>query len=133
MNYLLDTNTCIRYLNGRAIKVVERLKSTNLEQIFVCSVVKFEMFYGAMRSLSPERTLAQQQLFFGSLVSLPFDDNAAQFCGKIRAELFAAGTPIGPYDLQIAAIALAHDLTVVTHNTVEFGRVSGLKVEDWEI
>jgi tRNA(fMet)-specific endonuclease VapC len=66
-------------------------------------------------------------------VSLPFGDEAAIVCGQIRARLASAGTPIGAYDLQIAAIALANNLTLVTHNTREFGRIEGLQVEDWEI
>ncbi len=65
--------------------------------------------------------------------SLPFDDGAAAIAGRVRAQLAVTGTPIGPYDLQIAAIALAHGLTVVTHNTKEFKRVAGLQVEDWEM
>jgi tRNA(fMet)-specific endonuclease VapC len=63
---------------------------------------------------------------------LPFDDAAAEAYGRLRAELARRGTPIGPNDLMIAAIALAHDLTLVTHNTAEFSRVSGLRLEDWE-
>ena len=132
MNYLLDSNTCIRYLNGRAPSISTKLQSCRPEQIFVCSVVKFEMLYGAMRSTAPHRMFAQQLKFFGAFASLAFDDNAANHCGKIRAELAEKGTPIGPYDLQIAAIALVHDLTLVTHNTSEFSRVLGLKIEDWE-
>ena len=63
---------------------------------------------------------------------LPFDEGAAQKYGEIRARLTRQGSLIGPFDLQIAAIALAHDAVLVTHNTEEFGRVAGLKVEDWE-
>jgi tRNA(fMet)-specific endonuclease VapC len=65
-------------------------------------------------------------------VSLPFDDRAAEEYGTVRAHLAALGTPIGPNDLMIASIALANKLTLVTHNTVEFSRVPGLKVEDWQ-
>jgi len=63
---------------------------------------------------------------------LSFDPQAARLAGTIRSQLAVIGTPIGPYDLQIAAIALANDLTLVTHNTAEFGRVAGLKIQDWE-
>ena len=71
--------------------------------------------------------------FFGQLISLPFDDAAAETFGKVRAHLFAAGTPIGPNDMQVAAIALANNLILVTHNTGEFSRVPGLQIEDWEV
>lgn len=64
---------------------------------------------------------------------MPFDDAAALAFGKIRADLAAMGTPIGPYDLQIAAIALANNLILVTHNTREFSRIADLKIENWEM
>lgn len=132
MRYLLDTNVCVMYLNGRSSSVRDRLLTTPIEDIAVCSVVKAELFYGAFRSNNPKRTLEQQQAFLAQFVSLPFGDEAAFFAGQIRAKLASAGTPIGSYDLQIAAIALANDLTIVTHNTREFKRIDGLQIEDWE-
>ncbi|MDV2998208.1 MAG: tRNA(fMet)-specific endonuclease VapC [Chroococcidiopsis sp. SAG 2025] len=133
MIYLLDTNVCVQYLNGRSEAIRERIQQTDADDIAICSIVKAELFYGAQRSQHPERTLARQQQFLRLFVSLPFDDEAATVYGRIRAELAAQGTPIGSNDVQIAAIALAHDLTLVTHNTGEFSRVSGLRLEDWEI
>ena len=91
------------------------------------------MFYGSMKSQNPNKSLAVQQKFFNQFQSLPFDDEAALICGKIRADLAKKGTPIGGYDLQIAAIALANNLILVTHNTAEFSRVGNLEIEDWEI
>ncbi|WP_041462542.1 type II toxin-antitoxin system tRNA(fMet)-specific endonuclease VapC [Chroococcidiopsis thermalis] len=132
MMYLLDTNTCIGYLKGRAVGVRQRLEAIPSTDVFVCSVVKAELFYGAMKSSNPERTLARQQEFLNQYVSLPFDDRAALIYGQIRAFLAINGTPIGPYDLQIAAIALANNLTLVSHNIREFSRVSQLNLEDWE-
>lgn len=70
--------------------------------------------------------------FFNEFVSLPFDGRAAEIGGQIRAQLADVGTPIGSNDLLIAAIALAHNLILVTHNTREFSRVAGLRIEDWE-
>lgn len=132
MRYLLDTNVCARYLNGRSPTVRTRIRSTRREEIAVCSVVKAELFFGAMRSTNVERTLARQQQFLNLFVSLPFDDAAAIIYGRIRAELTELGTPIGPNDFQIAAIAMANNLILVTHNTGEFSRVPGLLLEDWE-
>lgn len=132
MIYILDTNACIVYMNRPMSGVRRRLETMRPEDVVVCSVVKAELFYGAMRSNNPGRTLANQQEFLNRFVSLPFDDRAALIFGRIRAELAALGTPIGPYDFQIAAIALANNLILVTHNTREFSRVEGLRIEDWE-
>mgnify|MGYP001362423585 CR=1 FL=1 len=132
MKYLLDTNTCIRHLNRRSESIILKLGSLAPNQIAVCSVVKAELLYGGHRSNQPERTLARQRLFFDRFVSLPFDDQAAEVYGVIRAQLAASGTPIGPNDLMIAAIALANDLTLVTNNRREFSRVEGLQIDDWE-
>jgi tRNA(fMet)-specific endonuclease VapC len=112
--------------------VRQRLQLVSPQDVAVCSVVKAELFYGAMRSNNPVRTLTKQEAFLKNFVSLPFDDLAATIFSRIRAELSSLGTPIGPYDLQIAAIALVHQLTLVTHNTREFARVKGLQIEDWE-
>jgi tRNA(fMet)-specific endonuclease VapC len=86
-----------------------------------------------MRSNNPARSLAQHQDFLNRFISLPFDDQSALIYGQIRAQLAASGTPIGPNDLLIASIALANNLILVTHNTREFSRVEGLRLEDWEI
>ncbi|TAE57695.1 MAG: type II toxin-antitoxin system VapC family toxin [Nostocales cyanobacterium] len=132
MIYLLDTNVCVMYLNGRSESVQNRILSVPTKDIAVCSVVKAELFYGAMRSNNPTRTLQKQQAFLEHYISLPFNDEAAAIFGNIRAQLTAQGTPIGGYDLQIAAIALTNNLTLVTHNTREFSRIPELKLEDWE-
>jgi tRNA(fMet)-specific endonuclease VapC len=133
MIYLLDTNTCIVFLKGKNLYLKEKLDNIPLSEIAVCSVVKGELFYGAMRSAYPERNLKLQQDFLNQFVSLPFNDQAATIFGNIRAQLTAQGTPIGGYDLQIAAIALTNNLILVTHNTREFSRITELKLEDWEI
>lgn len=132
MRYLLDTNVCVRYLNAESVAIRRRLQAVDLEEIAVCSVVKAELFYGAMRSNNPDRSWAIQRRFLEVFVSLPFDDIAALIAGRIRAQLATLGTPIGINDLLIASIALANDLTLVTHNTGEFSRVEGLRIENWE-
>ncbi|MGH9751525.1 MAG: type II toxin-antitoxin system tRNA(fMet)-specific endonuclease VapC [Blastocatellia bacterium] len=132
MNYLLDTNTCIQYLNGRSPNLKQRLEKTPAKEIVVCSIVKAELFFGSMKSVNPRRSLATQKKFLDQFDSLPFDDQSAEIYGQIRAQLESQGTPIGPTDLLIAAIALANQVTLVTHNTREFSRVTGLQIEDWE-
>jgi tRNA(fMet)-specific endonuclease VapC len=132
MRYLLDTNACIGYLNGRAPGVRQRLESMSPGDAGICAVVKAELYYGAMKSPDPVRTLARQSVFLEQLNSLPFDDNAAEVYGRIRAYLEKRGELIGPYDLLVAAIALTNDVTLVTHNTDEFARVPDLNLEDWQ-
>jgi tRNA(fMet)-specific endonuclease VapC len=132
MKYLLDTNACIRFLNGRSEPLRKRVLQTNPEDIFLCSVVKAELFYGAMKSRSPVRALEKQYQFVSQFISLPFDDSAAEIYSQIRANLEKGGTPIGPYDLQIAAIAISNELTLVSHNLREFSRVQNLSLDDWE-
>lgn len=132
MTYLLDTNACIRYLNGQSENLRQQIATKKPQEIVLCSVVKAELFYGARKSNNPQRSLAKQQQFVNHFVSLPFDDKSAEEYSQIRADLEKIGTPIGPNDLLIAAIAVANDITLVTHNTREFSRVKGLEIEDWE-
>ncbi len=133
MTYLLDTNACIKYLNGRTEKIREQLELKTPQEIVLCSVVKAELFYGVKKSARPEKNLEKLSKFLNRFVSLPFDDKASEIYGKIRVQLEKIGTPIGPNDLLIASIAISNNLILVTHNTREFGRVEGLKLEDWEI
>ncbi|MFQ5602231.1 MAG: type II toxin-antitoxin system VapC family toxin [bacterium] len=132
MSYLLDTNTCIRYLNGTSKSVRLNLESRQPEDIILCSVVKAELFYGAMKSAKPRKNLQRIEKFFEPFISLPFDDRASKVYGKIRCDLEKSGTPIGPNDLLIAAIAVANEVILVTHNVKEFRRIRGMSLEDWE-
>ena len=81
MNFLFDTNACISYLNNYLSPIRRKLEQLSPNQIFVCSVVKAELFYGAMKSQNPEKTLAKQEIFLNQFVSLPFDDKAAKIFG----------------------------------------------------
>ena len=132
MTYLLDSNVCIRLINNSSPAVTNRLASQQPEDILISTITQLELYYGAYRSAQQERNLQILQRFFSQFTIIPLDPEAARIAGRIRAELAASGTPIGPYDLQIAAIAMANNLILVTHNTREFGRVNGLQIEDWE-
>ena len=132
MRYLLDTNTCIRFLNGTSERVRQRMAGIEARDIALCSIVKAELLYGALKSARPDRNVGRLRPFFDRFISLPFDDASAEEYGEIRVALEAGGAPIGPNDLCIAAIAKTNDLAVVTHNTDEFSRVDELRLEDWE-
>ncbi len=133
MIYLLDSNACIRYLNKSNSGVVNKIASLPTAGIRLCSVVKFELLYGAQKSQQRTSNLALLKNFFAHFVSLPFDDKAAHIAAIERARLEAIKQPIGALDLLIAAIAIANNLTLVTHNTREFSRVANLQFEDWEL
>jgi len=101
-------------------------------EIGISVIVQAEMFAGSAKSQTPIRSRQIQQEFFKRFTIIPFDEKLALVYGDIRATLEKKGTPIGGNDLLIASTALANDLILVTHNTREFGRVDGLKLEDWE-
>jgi tRNA(fMet)-specific endonuclease VapC len=130
--YLLDTNACIRILNNSSSTLVNRLYEHRPDEIALCSVVKAELIYGAQRSSRIAENLRLLDRFFAPFHSLPFNDSCIQTYGYIRSDLERAGTPIGPNDLMIAAIAVSNDRILVTANIREFSRVVGLKFENWE-
>ncbi len=131
--YLLDTNVCIRLLNETHEGLIQHFRQHQPGDISLCSIVKAELFYGARHSQQVEANLHLLQQFFRPLASLPFDDRCAEEAGQIRADLTAQGKPIGPNDLLIAATTRAHDAILVTHNTQEFSRITGLRLVDWEV
>lgn len=133
MKYSLDSNICIRYINGRAPKLREKIPSIPATEIVVCSIVRAELFYGSAKSQTPQKSLEKQLRFLRAFATLPFNDEAAREFAAIRADLESRGLPIGAYDMIIAAIAIANNLIVVTHNTREFSRITGLQIEDWEV
>ena len=132
MIFLPDTNVWIRFLNPGENQVKDHFLSTDPSTVWLCSVVKAELFFGAMKSARMTENLSLLDELFADFTSVPFDDNAARRYGEIRFDLARKGTPIGPNDLMIAAIASVRDLTLITHNTREFNRVTGLNLEDWE-
>lgn len=133
MIYLLDTNVCIHLLNEKKSRITQNFRQHSPVDIVLCSVVKAELLYGARRSQRMESNLQLLKAFFAPLQSLPFDDDCAEHFGQIHADLLNQGKPIGPNDTLIAAIARAHNATLITHNTGEFSRVAGLRLEDWEL
>ncbi|MEB3289070.1 MAG: type II toxin-antitoxin system VapC family toxin [Leptolyngbya sp.] len=132
--YLMDTNVCIRLLNRNGSPAfIQKFSSRSPTDFRLCSVVKYELYYGAYKSSRKSQNLEKIEQFFDQFQSLALDDESAKLAGKIRSQLTTQGIPIGPNDVLIAAIALANNLTLITHNTREFGRVGGLQLEDWEI
>ena len=131
--FLVDTNVCVEYLRNRNRRLVHRFQSVDPTDIVLCSVVLGELYYSAFHSVDPPRNLALLHRLVILVQKATYDDDAALIYGQIRAQLASQGTLIGPHDLQIAAIALTRNLTVVTHNVGEFSRVPDLSVEDWQV
>jgi tRNA(fMet)-specific endonuclease VapC len=132
MRYLLDTNTCVVYLRWPNSPVARKLATLSPESVALCAIVKAELHFGVEQSARPADNRVALAAFFAGFASLPFDDRAAEVYGRLRAQLAKRGTPIGPNDLMIAAIALTNGATLVTHNVGEFSRVPDLQIEDWE-
>jgi tRNA(fMet)-specific endonuclease VapC len=131
MIYLLDTNVCIAAMRGNP-NVVQALASRSPEDCAVSMVTVFELFAGVFRCNHPEKEEQKVSTFLAPFHLLPFDWDSALKTAGVRFQLEKNGTKIGPYVLQLCGQALALDLTLVTHNTREFKRVTGLRLEDWE-
>lgn len=131
MPWLLDTNHWIMLLKGRCVPLQEKLRTIDPAEVWLCSVVKEELFYGAEGYDDKSARLTKLDFVFQRHPSVPFDDEAAGIARRLRKDLESRREVIGPHDLQIAAIELLHGWTLVTNNTREFTRVPGLNVEDW--
>ena len=131
MVYLLDTNVLVDYLSGRFPRVTRRVQENNPEDLCTSSVVVAELRYGADKSARRAENHARLALLLEEILCLDFDTRAALAYGSLRADLERRGQIIGPYDMMIAAQALALDLTLVSDNIEEFRRVPGLKLENW--
>jgi tRNA(fMet)-specific endonuclease VapC len=134
VNYMLDTSAVVALLRNKPTGVRERYRAAEAsgDYLAVSSVVLFELWYGVEKSTRVRENTERLRIFLsGGLDYLDFDDEDAQTAGRVRAALEKSGTPIGAYDLLIAGQALRRGLTVVTANTSEFSRVSGLDWVDW--
>ncbi|MCY3574090.1 MAG: type II toxin-antitoxin system VapC family toxin [Chloroflexi bacterium] len=134
MRYLLDTNICIYCINERYPQLFDRVLLRHQSHgIGISSISKAEMLAGSYRGRSPARYRQEQDEFFSHFPSLPFDDPAADAYGRIHAYLRDRGQLMGVADMQIAAVAMANALAIVTHDKRGFMRLPDLLIEDWTI
>jgi tRNA(fMet)-specific endonuclease VapC len=131
MKYLLDTNICIGLLNNKDSIFITNLQKLSPDDVFLCSIVKAELVFGAKKSLQREKSEKKLKVFFHEFVCLPFDDRSAEVYGEIRSYLEQSGNLISSNDLLIAATAIAHDLILITRNVREFSRIASLKMIEW--
>jgi tRNA(fMet)-specific endonuclease VapC len=131
MKYLLDTNAISVWATRRSPQFLKKVTQINPTEMGICSIVKMELLYGLELRPSLKWSTSVRGLIAHFQV-LAFDEQSANHAAKIRAKLKLQGTPIGHYDVLIAATALANGMVLVTNNTREFSRVEGLMVEDWQ-
>jgi tRNA(fMet)-specific endonuclease VapC len=130
LKFLLDTNT-ISYAFRNQGQCRLKMRAEPESQICISSISYFELAYGMALMPRPQALEQYCQSLKQRYGCIDLDLASAELAGQLRAQLRLAGSPIGEYDLLIAGIALANQLTVVTHNTKEFSRVPDLQVEDW--
>ncbi|WP_369403279.1 type II toxin-antitoxin system tRNA(fMet)-specific endonuclease VapC [Rheinheimera nanhaiensis] len=130
MKYMLDTNICIYVIKRRPVEVLETFnKYSGL--MCISSITYAELCHGVEKSARPEQNRQAVEDFVSRLVILQYGEKAAQHYGEIRSELESSGTPIGANDLHISAHARSEGLLLITNNSKEFNRVSGLRLDNW--
>ena len=130
MRYVLDTNTLIYFFKGLG-DVSKHMLAQSPSEIAIPTVVLFELEVGIAKSTSPRKRKSQLQEITAFVNVLPFGTAESKSATQIRVKLEKQGLPIGPYDVLIAATALANNMILITHNQKEFGRIEDLKIEDW--
>ncbi len=128
--YILDTNTLIYFFKGIG-NVADILLSKSPKDISIPSIALYELEVGIAKSTKPNQRRKQLESLTSRINISPFGTKEAEVAATIRAHLESKGTPIGPYDILIAGIALGTNAILVTHNTKEFNKVNGLNIEDW--
>ena len=128
--FALDTNTLIYFFKGQG-NVKNRLMDTSPNEINIPAIVIYELTYGILKTSAASKRSKQLESFLECCKLLEFGSKEARAAAKIRAHLESRGEPIGPLDTLIAGTALANGLVLVTHNTREFKKVSGLEIVDW--
>ena len=131
--YMLDTNICIYVMKNAYPALTQKVLSFDPSNLCISSITVFELEYGAAKSNWGEKTRQSMQMFLAPFNIIGFDSKDAASAGIVRGFLEKQGSPIGPYDVQIAGQAVAKSLTLITHNIGEFSRVPGIKVEDWVV
>ena len=131
MSYFLDTNTCIYFLKNKSQAILDKFNSIDTSEVKIPSIVAAELYYGASKSIKRNDNLAKITKFISLYDIVSFDKKSAEVYGDVRGKLEVTGNIIGGNDLLIAAIVLANNGILVSHNVKEFERVENLLLEDW--
>jgi len=129
--YVLDTDTCIYFLNGNYPSIGDEIASRSLEDLAITAISVAELYFGAYHSARKTKNIDVLDKLFEQIQILPFDNRSAKHFGELKETLHREGKMLGPYDLLIASIVHSQRHTLVTHNVKEFSLVKGLLVVDW--
>jgi len=130
--YLLDTNICIFIINKKPVHVLDKLRSVIEQKIYISSITVAELQFCVYNSQHVEKNRISLTEFLAPFEIISFNDIDAEHFGIIRSQLKKEGKLIGPYEMLIAAQAVARKLILVTNNKDEFLRINELKIEDWK-
>lgn len=131
MKWMLDTDTCIAIIKRKPESALKKLRGKSIGQVGISALTLSELTFGVEKSNRRDEAHAALSEFVIALEIAAFESDAASAYGSVRASLEARGQPIGPLDTLIGAHAFSLDVTLVTHNTREFSRIEGLRLEDW--
>jgi len=131
MDYLLDTNICIYIIKRKPAEVFDKFKNLSIGDVGISSITLAELQYGIEKSSNSERNREALEKFLTPIEVIDYDFEATVEYGKMRAFLEKKGIPIGPLDLLIASHAKSRNVILVTNNVREFGRIDGLRIENW--
>lgn len=130
MKYLLDTNICIYFINGKVV-VKENFLKAGINNLAISQISLAELYYGAHLSTNPEKNIKTILTFKENINMLSLDEESADIFGKTKSNLKKKGQIISDMDILIASIAISNDLILVTNNTKEFNRIDQLRLENW--
>jgi len=131
MSFLIDTDICSAHLKGNARVTNRFLQYTG--GLYISVVTLGELFTWALRAAAPPNRLQALSDLLSDVVVMDATPDVARVFGTVRADLFDKGLPAPDMDLLIAATALLHGMTLVTHNTADYVNVPNLHVVDWMV
>ena len=127
--YLIDTNTCIFFINGK-FDLKKKFEKANLDNCFISEITLAELKFGVENSERKEKNQSTLDNFVSGVKIVPIF-HSLDLYAKEKARLRKAGTPIDDFDILIGVTSVMHNLVMVTNNTSEFKRIKGINLEDW--
>ena len=130
MSYLLDTDICIYWLNGKK-SVRDKLLEIGFQEVSICVITVSELYFGAYNSIKIKQNLTTAEKFIQNIVVLSLSNQTLKQFGQLKAQLRKAGTPVADFDLLIASVAITENLILVTNNTRHYQHIPNLILDNW--